>query len=73
MATLSTNYFSTLYPDNKKSPAKSKILWFTNSLLFLKPSLFKFLPSTTTALSNEPPFARPVFLYFQYLRTNKKF
>ena len=65
-----------LCPNNKKSPAKSKILWLTNSFSFLKPLLFKTLfPSTTIALSKDPPLARPnffpttliLYLYLCYL------
>ncbi len=55
----------TLWPDSKKSPAKSKILWFTNSFSFLRPFSFKtFSSSTTMALLRDPPFANPFFLIF---------
>ena len=49
-----------MYPERYISPIQSRILWFTNSLLFLNPSLFNNLNlSTTKALSKLPPLARP--------------
>ena len=54
----------TLRPESKKSPAKSKILWFTNSFSFLKIFVKTSFWSTTIALSRDPPLANPIFLIF---------
>ena len=51
--------------DKNRSPIQSRILWFTNSFLFLSPSLFKIsLSLTTTAFSRLPPLANPALLSF---------
>ena len=50
-------------PAKYRSPIESKILCLTNSSLNLKPSLLSILFSpTTTALSKDPPSAKPIDL-----------
>ena len=60
-----------LYPDKNRSPIQSNILWFTNSRVFLNPSLFKILLFlTTTAFSKLPPLPR--FNFFNFSMSSYK-